>query len=201
MQLQFPTLTQFKIDNVNVRDEVHGAEHTPAIDLAVSCTTANTFMDQIEEGLCQMFYMPATETNTNQPEIEGVEPISSFPKLRTTLIKKINLDKEYAGYVFSIQGGTGDLSLGDLKFNKIGVALLEGGSIQWKFRLQASGVDAETIGYFGTLVQHWIQATLTISPDAQKTIEESGNVVPIKSEAKKDEKTATDLFVEGSTKT
>ena len=195
-QLHIGHFTKVKLRNVNIRDELHGQDHVPAMDLSIRLTVSNKILDQFDNGLRHMFYRKA-DNKPAQGEIPGVEAVSDTPNLRCDLLGPIKIDKEYAGYTLVIQqGATGDdIEIGEAEVNKFVAELKDGGSVILQMRIQASGVDPTIMGRVGSIIGREVEITLTPPAEQQQMTVTDGVVTPI-TKAKPDPVKA---FIDGTT--
>lgn len=160
---QLSNFTRVVLGSLNVRSEMHGTAPVPAVDLKFELTSANHLLDEIDDQLKPMLYMAGDEGDEDQPELDGVEPITDMPFLRCADLEPVQFKKEYAGYSLVIDhglGGDSNVSIGLCEVNKMVFEPLEGGSLKTTFRVQASNISADVIGKLGVLVKHEVQITL-----------------------------------------
>lgn len=165
-QFSLDAMTLVKVTNVNVRSELHGEEHVPAVDIAVKITSSNGILSEFDGQLRGMLYEAAEGgAQEDQGSIDGVEPVSELPLLRSSkLDMPLKLKNEYVGYTLTIDRGLGKKSsivLGDCLVNKFRVDCKEGGSVDLTFRVQASAVEADSLGKIGTLIGNEVAISLT----------------------------------------
>jgi hypothetical protein len=196
MQFEISARSRVQVASVNVRSELHGQDHVPAIDVGVRFTTANRVLDQFEPGLRSVFYGPA-DGSPDQGELDGVAPISEMPKLKVGVLGPVKVMKEFAGYTLRIHSAITETVIQQCEVNKFAIYLKDGGSVELKFRIQAAGVDEATIGRVAGLLGTEVEVTLEAPAFEQQAIAE---VTPIGKRKKKDKQaadppSATDIFV------
>ena len=171
-QFELAETTQCTVSNVNVRSELHGEEHVPAVDVALKLTTSNDILSQFDGALKGMLYgKPDKATRAAQAELEGVEPTSDMPKLRCILIEQpIKLASEFMGYRMTIQIGLGQLVVEACGVDKFRADCKEGGSVELSFRVQSSKVDEATIGKLAILIGSEVDLTLEAPAERQESL-------------------------------
>lgn len=158
-QFSLSAMTAATIQNVNLRSELHGKEHVPAVDLKVLIVAANTMLDQLEAPLRGMFYKRATKNDpVIQPELDGVEPITDTPLLRSTEIEPISLKTKLTGYTVTIDHGLGadagsNLVLSGCSIDGFVIDCKQGGSVAIEMRIKCSGLSAEVLGALGVMMR------------------------------------------------
>jgi hypothetical protein len=215
-QFSLDEMTQVTISNVNIRSELHGTEHVPAVDIDVKLTASNDILSMFHGSLKSMFYGEANGASGEQPELEGVPPVSSLTRLLCPYLEPISIKREHAGYELTIDHGTGgdrNIVMGQCEVNKFKVDLKEGGSVELKFRVQAAGLDEATLGKVGTLIGREVPLMLTAPEEKQQELSpgepKRGDSWPFPDKAepidgtteafKKDHPDATDAFVAAHT--
>ncbi len=199
----FSTLTPATIQSMNVRSENHGSDHVPAIDLGLMVTGSNEMLRMFGVGWLVGHYIPADAENDDEPELDGIDPLTPRPKLRFQA-GKIDIPlAEYVGVNLVIDYGIGGKSnielFGDA--NKFKADLKDGGSIDLFFRFQASGLKGNVIGKLGELIKHGVKITALRSAEADGTQEKIPGTEKPKVHSADDTgpaKDATALFVDGA---
>jgi hypothetical protein len=201
-QFSLEAMTAVTIMNVNVRSELHGDDHVPAADISVRLNTSNHILSEFDGSLRSMLYK-AVEASQQQGQLEGVEPISDMPLLRTTNLEQpLRLANEFMGYSLTIDrglGGGSNVVVGDVAINKVRADCKEGGTVDLLFRLQASKLSADVIGKLATLIG--CETKITLMPPVERQAPIDGTVVAFEREiAAKNKRTkgkdATDIFAE-----
>lgn len=171
MPFEFKTKTPAKLAAVNVRSELHGKEHVPAVDLKITVNAGNSILDQLDPQLLEALYFCAAPAEDDQVPLDGVEPITHlpnlrFPKLGDTLAWQFT----GAGYEFTLDfglGGDSNLVIGGCQVNNIRISPKEGGTVELSFRVQASDVDEHILGKLAMLVQQDVEIYLVAPTPAQ----------------------------------
>lgn len=201
-QFSLDQMTAVKIMNVNVRSELHGDDHVPAADISVRLTTSNLILSEFDGALRSMLYKPV-DVEPQQGQLEGVEPVSDLPLLRTTVLEQpLRLGNEFVGYSLTIDrglGGGSNIVVGDVAINKLRADCKEGGSVDLTFRLQASALSADVIGKLATLIG--CETRIMLTPPVERQAAIDGTVVAFERDiAAKNKrsraKDATDIFTE-----
>lgn len=165
-QFSLPTMTRVHVTNVNVRSELHGDQHVPAVDLALKLTTSNTVLSEFDGALRGMLYDRAGKAGKQQQQeaLDGVEPVSDLPVLRCErIVQPIRLTNEYAGYTLRVDrglGGPSNIVLGGCGVDKFRADCKEGGTVELQFRLQVAKLDATVLGQLATLIGNEVSITL-----------------------------------------
>lgn len=161
MQLEFETLTQGKLVDVNPRSEKRGAhELVPAVDVRLQVDTTNAVLEQLDPDLCSFLYQQST-----QDTLPGVDAVADLTELRFPgLGFPLHWDGESKGYsiLFDMGIGTGSgIQLHDAKLHKVTVTAKQGGTVQLAFTVScAEGVSAAELGKLCTNVQRDVWFTL-----------------------------------------
>jgi len=182
MSFTLPTFTTVLVKSVNIRAEVHGKEKVPAADIGFRLTCSNRALLMFDGGLLFGLYKPAGDGNEDEPELDGVEPVSERPMLRCpSIAMPIDLSREYVGRDIVIDygmGGASNLNLNTCTIGAFKVDAKEGGTVDIDFRAQVSHLDPETLGALGCLVKHEVLMTLMSSPQSDNTQEQLPGAAP-----------------------
>lgn len=175
-QFELDDLTRCTISGVNFRSELHGEEHVPAVDVGLKLTMSNDILSQFDGSLKGMLYGKADKaTRAAQAELEGVEPTSDMPKLRSSVIEQpIRLACEYVGYKLTIDrglGGPSNIVLDGCTVKKFKADCKEGGSVELSFQTQAANVDEATSGKLAMLIGAEV-AVMLEAPEEQASVGE-----------------------------
>lgn len=209
MSFQLPKFTTVLLRSLNVRAEMHGSDPVPAVDIGFRLVGSNDLLLMFDRGLKPAFYVPVTNDGA-EPELDGIDPLTSMPQLRSTSIDMpISLIRDYIGVNLVLDYGLGGKSnielFGDLDNFKVNMK--EGGTVEIDFRFQSSGIKDGPLGKLGGLIKHDVKITLMPSAEADGTQERVPGTSPFKYTAgpggivdnnPPKDKDATDLFVEGS---
>lgn len=208
MSFQLPKFTSVLLRSFSARAEMHGSDPVPAVDLGFRLVGSNDLLLMFDRGLKSAFYVPVSN-NGAQPELDGIDPLTSMPKLRSTSIDMpIGLIREYVGLNLVLDYGLGGKSnielFGDA--NNFKVNMEEGGKVEVDFRFQSSGIKEGPLGKLGALIKHDVNITLMPSAEADGTQEKIPGTSPFKYTAgpggivdnnPPKGKDATELFAEG----
>lgn len=152
-----------KLAHSQSRNEMHGNDLVPALDLQFTAQATNVFLDRIDPGLRHVFC-----ERPSGGKQEDLDSMQNTPARRCgNLIEMpIKVTKEYVGYKLTIIVGTGrdasNIEIPDCKVNKFVFDIKDGGAMPSKWRVQASGVSAGVIGQCG--VMHGKEVTITLTP-------------------------------------
>jgi hypothetical protein len=182
MSFTLEKFTTVLVKSVNIRAEVHGKEKVPAADIGFRLTCSNQVLSMFDGGLLFGLYKPAIDGNEDEPELDGVEPVSERPMLRCpSIAMPIDLSREYVGRDIVIDygmGGSSNLNLNTCTIGAFKVDAKEGGTVDIDFRAQVSHLDPETLGALGCLVKHDVLMTLMSSPQSDNTQEKLPGITP-----------------------
>lgn len=174
MNFTLENLTTVLLRSVNIRAENFGKDPVPAVDIGFRLVGSNALLTMFDPGLRSALYKPASGPD-DQPELDGVDPASDLPALRSTSIEMpIQLNREYLGRNLVIDyglGGKSNIELGSVEVNSFKVNCKEGGTVEIDFRAQASGLKDVALGKIAALVKHDVKITLVSSPTADNTQE------------------------------
>lgn len=153
-QFALPAGTAVLMSSFNVRSELHGKDHVPAVDIGITATLPNTALDSLAPPLREMLYRALeADERVPQPELDGVEPVTSTPLLRLDDLEPIKLTKKLAGYTATIPWGLDrTIQLQVCGVDKFVVDALQGGSIELSFRIQARNVEGDDLGRLGLML-------------------------------------------------
>lgn len=169
--------TNALLKSFNVRAEIHGTDPVPAGDIGLRITGSNKLLDlfDLTGGLRHQFYRRVLEEGEQEnPELEGIDPVSDTPVLRNSMIDMpIHLGYEFIGRNVVIDYGLGGKSNIEIAcdLNNFKVDMKDGGSVDIDFRVQVSGLEEKTLGKLGSLVKHDIKITIASSTEADNTQE------------------------------
>lgn len=158
------------------REEIHGKDMIPAIDLSCSYKAPAAVLDMMHPQLREALF-------TNKPTKAGDSldlPIDDMPFVRAPLIEMpLNLDYEMAGCGLRVHYGASEKShvvLALVRAHKFKlVERVEGGMVELQFTLScANQIDEKVIGKLGILGGHDIAITLT-APEMEDEKADPGN--------------------------
>jgi hypothetical protein len=175
------TPTKCKLNAINVRSELHGKEHVPAVDLKITLGASNALLAQFDSGLKEALYCNRAPIDDQQADLDGVEPVTDLPNLRfPKLDTPLKWQLTGSGYEFILDfglGGASNIVIPGVQVNNYAFTPLEGGTVELSFRIQVSGIDETTIGRLAMLCQHEVTITLT----APKLEDGQGALKPMES--------------------
>lgn len=181
MPFELKTFTKAKMSSVNVRSENHGPELVPAVDLKFCIDASNDILDKFHPDLKGALYFKRQEDNEAQAELDGVDPVTNLPNLKfPKMVFPIKWDTEGAGYSLEVDfglGGSSNLQMFGCQINNFSISAKEGGTVETKFRVQASNVEERILGKLAGLVEHEVSIML-VAPtveEVQTVIEKMGS--------------------------
>ena len=178
-----PMFTKVTLMHFAVRAELHGSDPVPAGDIRIRLSGSNKMLDMFEPGLRHALYRAADGADDDQPDLDGVDPVSDTPALRSSLIAMpIHLNREYPGRNVVLDYGMGGKSNIELSgdINSFKIDAKDGGSVDIDFRIQVSGLDEKALGRLGMLVKHNVEITIAASAEADNTQEQLPGATPFK---------------------
>ena len=185
---QIQTMTEAHVASVTNRVEKHGEEDKPAVSLMLELTMANTELDLIDPKIRESLYKSA-----DTDDLPGVEP--STPVLRCNSFERHTLPTSYEGWTLAVDDGIDDtepMLFGGVKADKFSFEAKQGGSVELKFRVGTSDVDAEKLG---KLAMHNGQSIwITLKAPEKQADAIDGTTAAFAA----DHPDATDLFAAGS---
>jgi hypothetical protein len=193
-----PHATRAHVRTFNLRTEKHGDDDVTAMDLGMRVTGSSALLDMLHPGLRGSLYLPPDET---QATIPGETP--PWTVLRCDAVPFVTLPKyELIGRNVVLTPATeieselsedDELQLSPCNVNGFKVTAHAGGSVDIDFRIQCANIDSGAIGMAGAMLAEDVDLSVTHTEVAETP--------PAASTAPKaEEKSATDLFVEGAEK-
>lgn len=158
---ELKTETTVHLRKFSKREEVHGKDLIPAIDLALSYKAPAAVLGMLHPQLREALFM-----NTGPKSEELDLAIDDTPNVRAPIMETpIGLDYEQTGCSLRVHYGTSEKShvvLALVKAHKFKVhERVEGGMVELHFTLScANEIDADVIGKLGILGGHDIAVTL-----------------------------------------
>ncbi len=152
------------LSNLNTKPEKHGDEHVPATYLSVRTKVPNTILDSLDPNLRPAFYQkPASAQQDLDPD--------HLPELKFPLLDPLSYKWKGIGYKGTIAyGATGnDIEMKELKLDRFVLAPLDGGTVQFDFRITCK-LDADREGKLAMMQQQEITLSL-IPPTADELSE------------------------------
>lgn len=143
-----------KFVHMNIRTEKHGDQDVPALDLQFTMDTANNLLSKLDPDLRAALY----RKDDNRDLIDG----DHMPALRFPLLgPEFKFGLEIKRAVLRIH--TDDdmtIKLTGGKANNFKIEPLEGGTVNWKFRVQFSEPDQDAIADLAGLLQQPVLVSL-----------------------------------------
>jgi hypothetical protein len=201
MPFEFPTPTAVTLRHCNLREEKHGEDSAPAIDLKFTRQASNEILDLFHPKLRESLYWRDGDTEA-QADVPGVAKV--LPNKLFNAMQPIAWDLELTGCTVVIDYGLGDgsnITLADCKVNAFRIDPKEGGTVDVTFRVQTSNFPD---GALDKLAHKLGQETqITISAPAVKQEQAQGELIdgttghPAAKKPPEDKgRAATDAFVE-----
>jgi hypothetical protein len=201
MQFEIKEHSPVVFSNFNARVEKHGSESVPAADLSFTMDAPNSVLGYFADGLLEALYCRTEASESDQDELEGVEPITNMPTLRFPGLAPQKLDKKMPGYTLNIDYGLGGDSCIDIigcEVGKFVLDLKEGGTITVKFQVQCqTGLTEQIMGKLAMLNGQELKIQLLAPVVKQATTEVGGNPFPMQGEKDKP-LTAEQVFLQGA---
>lgn len=141
-----------KLAHINVREEKHGEESVPAVDLTIKCDVPNTFLANLAPTLRWSLYDKAAT-------VDAVDP-DHMPVLRYPSMDPFRWRGEARALV-AFPGTKPRLEF-VAKVNNLDLDPLEGGTVRISFRVQAV-VESPEIGVLAALLGADIKVSITPS--------------------------------------
>lgn len=143
---QITEFIEATLASVTNRVEKHGDDDMPAVSLGIVIEAANTMLDQIDPNIRQALYKAVDD----QKQLPGVEPAT--PVLRCNSFDTVALTTTHEGWTLHVDDSLDEqnpMQFGGCKVDKFKVDAKQGGSIELRFRVGTSDVDAERLGALG----------------------------------------------------
>lgn len=140
---QLLEFTEVHVASVTNRAETHGEDKVPAVSLGLELTGANSLLDSIDPKIREALYT----TIEGQDQLPGVEV--TMPVLRCNSFDRHTLPTSYEGWTLQVDDGIDDtkpISFGGCKVDKFSFEAKQGGSVELRFRVGTSDVDADKLG-------------------------------------------------------
>lgn len=202
--LPHPTLVT--VEHINVRDESHGDDKVPAIDVKLSLETSNDVLALFHPLLKAALYVKSDSPLPPQGTLELGTPVD-LPNLRWPQLQPLRWHEDLDNRTLTIDygiGGKSALKLTDCKANDFRIEPKEGGTVKVTWRVQRSQPDERVIGKLAGLLKREVEATLVGSPETQALMgaadgdetDEGDEAWPFPEGMGEVAKDATDTFVE-----
>lgn len=165
MTFEILTPTDAKLTSVTPRTEKHGDDDVFAISLGLSITGPNTMLDALSPSLRNALYMAVP----GQDQLPGVEPAT--PLLRCKVLQEVKLGPSaFEGWTLAVDHGIDEskpITLGGCKVDRFVVLPSEGGTVELRFRIGSSDIDATEAGLLCSHLGQVVSFTLK-APEARK---------------------------------
>ncbi|HKX40897.1 MAG TPA: hypothetical protein VJO99_07050 [Burkholderiaceae bacterium] len=179
-----PAFTPVVVEHINLRDESHGDDKVPAVDIKLSKEMHNSVLEQFAPGLRSWLYFKSTtprEAAKNEPqgalELDEGEP-NDRPDLRFPELDVLKWHGEQLGRVLTLEygiGGKSNVRLSDCRANEFRLECKEGGTVKVTWRVQRAQPDERAVGKLSSLLKHEVQAMLVGSPESESLLEQNGS--------------------------
>lgn len=149
--------------NLNIRTEMHGDQRESAVDIAFEFDSANNLLSKLHPDLRAMFYR-ASDTKDLATE-------DHMPHLRMPLLGAIPVEYEVPRTtlrVHDIDDQAHDVVLGGGRTNKFKLTMKEGGTVNWKFRVQFSKPDEDQVARLMRVLNQKVPITLECKDEEEK---------------------------------
>ena len=149
--------------NLNIRTEMHGDQRESAVDIAFEFDSANNLLAKLHPDLRATFY----RTDDTKDLIDG----EHMPHLRLPLLGPVAWEVEIPRTklrVHDVDGEQHDVVLGGGRTNKFKLTMKEGGTINWKFRVQFSKPDEEQVARLMRVLNQKVPVSLECADEEEK---------------------------------
>lgn len=206
--------TTVKLAHAKGRKENHGEAKVLALDLSITFTTNNRFLDTFAPGWREAMFSAVPSGQVEPSDQEEMDlRVSDLPFLRMPhAVYPLKFDKEYTGHTLRLdygRGGDSDKVVQLCKLKSFQFTPIEGGSVEIHYSLaSAADITGDIVGAFSELIQQDIVITLLAPAAVEGGIIDAstGSGAPGTGPAAEQEKpakapskavkTATDAFVE-----
>lgn len=149
--------------NLNMRTERHGEDLVPAVDIAFTFDSANNVLGKLHPDLRATFYAAADTTDLVTSD--------HMPHLRFPLIGTIVYDIEIPRTllrVHDVDDEDHDVVLAGGRTNKFKLTMKEGGTVEWKFRVQFSKPDEDMVARLMRVLNQKVPVSLECVDEEQE---------------------------------
>jgi len=157
------------LKHINVRTEKVGDDSQPAVDLKVTFTTGNDFLDELAPGLKKALFKAPDPTDAQQL----FEEPEHLPLIRWPMVPSYSWALECIGREIIIGfglGGDSDIRFVSATANKWKFTLKEGGSVDVEFRVQAHP-NADQVSSLYELLDNEIDISIAAFSGDQHSID------------------------------
>lgn len=161
------------LKHINVRTEKIGDDSQPAVDLKVTFTTGNDFLDELATDLKKALFKAPEPTDAQQL----FEEPEHLPIIRWPMVPSYNWALECTGREILIGfglGGDSDIRFVSANANKWKFTLKEGGSVDVEFRVQAHP-SADQVSRLYELLDSEIDISIAAFSGEQHSIDTDTN--------------------------
>lgn len=193
------------MSSLNIRTEMHGDQRESAIDIAFEFDSANNLLLKLNPDLRATFY--------RQDDTKDLATPDHMPHLRFPLLGPVSWELEIPRTklrVHDVDDESHDVVLGGGRTNKFKLTMKQGGTVNWKFRVQFSKPDEEQVARLMRVLNQKVPVSLECvdeeeKPDNFEKVEQL-SLVHAPSEARRQleslfDKPATDMTIANGTST
>lgn len=149
--------------NLNLRTEMHGDQRESAIDIAFEFDSANNLLFKLHPDLRAIFYRADATKDAVTPD--------HMPHLRLPLLGPVSWDVEIPRTrlrVHDVDDESHDVLLGGGRTNKFKLTMKEGGTVNWKFRVQFSKPDEDMVARLMRVLNQKVPVSLECVDEEEK---------------------------------
>lgn len=154
-----------KFAHLNIRTERHGEEEKPAVDIKMEFTTANNLLSKLHPGLCEAFYK-----KDDNADLIGDEQFRAlrFPLMKNEIAWNLEIPRTLLRLHGDMDGA--DIVMAGGKTNNFKLAMLEGGSVKWSFRVQYSEPDETAVAALSQVLSQTMHVSLECAEEEQEDL-------------------------------
>lgn len=150
--------------NINLRGEKHGKESKPAVDLSFEFSSANNLLLKLHPQLRNAFYRADGTMDMLDSD--------HMPHLRYPLLGPQSWELEIPRTmlrIHDVDNQKHDVVLSGGKTNKFQLTMMNGGTVKWKFRVQFSQPDEDSIAKLMRVMNQTVPVTLECADEETET--------------------------------
>lgn len=150
--------------NINLRGEKHGKESKPAVDLSFEFSSANNLLLKLHPQLRNAFY--------RGDDTKDMLNSDHMPHLRYPLLGAQTWELEIPRTllrIHDVDNEKHDVVLSGGKTNKFQLTMMNGGTVKWKFRVQFSQPDEDSIAKLMRVMNQTVPVTLECADEETET--------------------------------
>lgn len=156
-----------RLTHINLRNEKHGDEDVPAVDLKFEWPTSNDALALFHPDLRDAIFQqsPADRAQTHVAGVPAALKALVFPSMLP-----LRWGTDSTGLRLTIDhglGGKSDLVMHDCIADKFVIEPMEGGSVAITFRVRTTNIAEELFGRLASLLGHDVPLTLVRQHDAE----------------------------------